>query len=570
MRKSRGNTLLLIIATLACVVMPVLIFATANGLHVRDQRRLQDTVEAAGLLAANDASRMIFNDRNFGFVSLSNYPPIGKGTRADDGEPLPVIGINTLVGTIRQNSILAHEVGSVAMASLVETDRLALVDTMRDLNSMLRSSMSRDGRRVYSDIDGNVVDPLKDVLAFLNSNLPPDVELESVQLSNGWLASEARSDIPVPQPVQLAELKPAMIRGDHYKAFIDVPANNKSFTFAALDTTSKIVSPSAFQAADDKHVCSIIKLECVVSVKNLAESKKRTSMKLVACCQPFSRPESGPAGIMTVRFSGVPVQGLQRWSDFLQETNFRDNQISRFEAVGGDFPVDKGARVRQMNATRQTSTAQQFGEHLYYFLRNGHLRPRLDSVLAMLNEPFIAQPDLAYIYELAGNGSIVRRTLPKNPFHVGIIADCQDSIIADTTISGGFSPVIVFRNDVAHLGSMSGGKHGGQPLAGDPLNWCELQDFGGSESLAQGLSKGRLGTKLTVVEPSNPIWPIDSARVMNFDVFRKLDGKSLNSQPRKNFYSGGLALDIEIGGIRPSTAALDVLSMRNLRFKRKV
>jgi hypothetical protein len=570
MRKSRGNTLLLVIVTIALVVIPLILFAGANGLHIRDHRRLQDMVEAAGLLAANDASKMIFNDPNFGFVSLSNYPPVGKGTRADDGESLPVVGINTLVGTVRQNALLARELGNGSMASLAESDRLALVETMRATNVMLRSSMSRDGKRIYSDIDGGVVDPVKDVMAFLNSNLPPDVELESVQLSNGWLAGDAKSDIPVPQPVKLAEVQPGMVKADHYKAFVDVPVNTKPYTFAALDATSKIVSPALFRPADDKHICSIIRLECIMSVKNLAEEKKRTSLRLVACCQPFSCREIGPAGIMTVRFSGTPVQGLQRWSDFLQETNFRDTQITRCEAVGGDFPIDKGSRVRQLNSTRQTTTAQQFGEHLYYFLRNGHLRARMDAVLAMLNDPFIAQPDLAYIYEFTKDGSILRRILPKNPFQVGLIADCQDSIIVDTTLSGGYSPVIIFHNDVAHLGTMSGGKHAGQPLTGDPLDWCELRDFGGNDNLAQALSKGRLATKLTVTDAANPMWPADSAHVMNFDVFRKLDGRNLISQPRKNFYSGGLALDIEIGGIRESTAALDVASMRNLRFKRKV
>jgi len=269
-----------------------------------------------------------------------------------------------------------------------------------------------------------------------------------------------------------------------------------------------------------------------------------------------------------LRFSGIPVQGLYSWSDLLKENNFRDSQISMFDAVGGDFPVDHDARMRQYRPDFHTGTAQQFGEHLYYWLRNGHLRPRLDAIMSMVNDPFQSRPNEVYLYEFANNGTISRRALPRDPFQVGVTADAQCSVIADTNIQAGVTPVIIFRDDVKRLGTRSGGKHGGQPLAGDPLNWCEMQEFGGDELLAQGLGKGKLGTSLTVVDTSNPV--VQTNKSVNFDVFRKIDGRSLLIQPRKSFYSGGLALDIEIGGIRPSTARQDVASMRNLRFKRRV
>ena len=568
MRDRKGTILLLVIITICLLIVPLLMVLCQNGLHVRDSQRFENTVEAAGLLAANDVSRIIINDQNFGYVSLSNYPPTGKGTCAGDGEPLPVIGINTLVGTIRQNVIIAHELVNPTMTALAEGDRNALDSTISDLNTMMKNSTSGAGGEKYYDIDGNRVDPVKDVTAFLTANLPDDVDLVSLKLSNGWLTGDARTTISIPQPQKLADVKPSAVQGDKYKAFIDVPTDKHSFTFAGLDATSRIVAPSSFRAADAKHICSIVKLECVLALKNITQAKSTTKLQFVSCCQPFTMPEIGPAGIMTLRFSGIPVQGLYSWSDLLKENNFRDNQISMFDAVGGDFPVDRDARMRQYRPDFHTSTAQQFGEHLYYWLRNGHLRPRLDAIMSMVNDPFHSRPDEVYVYEFANNGTISRRALPRDPFQVGVTADAQSSVIADTNIQAGVTPVIIFRNDVKRLGTRAGGKHGGQPLAGDPLNWCEMQEFGGDELLAQGLGKGRLGTRLTVVDTSNPA--MQTNKSVNFDVFRKIDGRSLQIQPRKSFYSGGLALDIEIGGIRPSTARLDVASMRNLRFKRKV
>lgn len=42
------------------------------------------------------------------------------------------------------------------------------------------------------------------------------------------------------------------------------------------------------------------------------------------------------------------------------------------------------------------------------------------------------------------------------------------------------------------------------------------------------------------------------------------------AQPRKSFYSGGLALDIEIGGFRPTTQDLDVERMMRVAGRREI
>jgi hypothetical protein len=124
MRCRKGNILILIIVAICFILLPLLIVVSQLGFFQIDRDRTQNIVDAAGLIAANDLSRIILNDENFGYVSLSNYPPVGKETLADDGEPLPVTGINTLIGTIRQNAIIARELGNETMEHLSETDRV--------------------------------------------------------------------------------------------------------------------------------------------------------------------------------------------------------------------------------------------------------------------------------------------------------------------------------------------------------------------------------------------------------------------------------------------------------------
>lgn len=115
-RPQRGNTLF---------VMPALLLVGQTCLLLAHRQRAQSTVEAATLLAANDLSWIVINHPHFGWVSLSNHPPVGNATCAPDGEPLPVIGINTLVGTIRHNSVLARQLRNPTLQALAAAGRPA-------------------------------------------------------------------------------------------------------------------------------------------------------------------------------------------------------------------------------------------------------------------------------------------------------------------------------------------------------------------------------------------------------------------------------------------------------------
>ena len=97
--------------------------------------------------------------------------------------------------------------------------------------------------------------------------------------------------------------------------------------------------------------------------------------------------------------------------------------------------------------------------------------------------------------------------------------------------------------------------HAGQPLAGTPLNWCELAEYGGDEQIAAKLNKGHLGTKLTLADPSGNTQVDAAINDPNLAIFQSFDGKAIFHQPRRSFYSGGLALDIEIGGTGNASVA---------------
>lgn len=558
LRNSKGGVFVIIVACCCLVIVPLVIIASQFGMYTVDRYRVQNVVDAAGLLAANDLSRIVINDPNFGYVALSNYAPIGKGTLAADGEPLPVVGINTLVGTIRQNTILAHELGNPTMATLAEDDRVALSRTIDDLNGTYKQALSGDKKTETVDIQGVKIDPFEDVKKYLKANLPANVELESLKMSNGWLSEGGRTTVPIMQPSQLSEIKPENTQQGFVKPFIKVPAAGKPFTFAGAGETSTIAQAKAFQPFDREHICSIVKIETVLKVhrpETPYAGKILSKMPIVTCSQPYSLPDVGAGGVMTLRFTSGPVAGLTSWSDFLSDNNFRDRQLIRYDVAGGDYQIDASARKRRLPIDYQNTTAHEFSENLYYWLRSGHLNPHIDSVMTMLNEQFKNGSNQVYAYEFAKDGKISRRIIDKDPFPPGMTSDAQFSTVADTRIQEDRTPIVIFRNNVRRLGTINGGKHGGQPIAGSPINWCELQEYGGGEQLAAQLGRGRLGTGLVLTDPNY----IASAAVPNpvTALFQNLTGQA-TQQPRKSFYSGGLALDIEIGGCRPSTAFQDL------------
>lgn len=565
------------------IIVPLLLVASQGGLYAIDRDRAKNAVEAAALLAANDMSRIIVEDPSFGYVSLSNFPPNGEGTLARDGEPLPVTGINTLMGTIRQLAVLGREIQNDTITGLAETDRMCLESTVDNLNMTLAAAVrhsqngnarqqqlnirSKDqvigGDHEFLDSHGQKIEIRKDVSNFLDQHLPPSLKLDSIEVENGWMSCPSRSAVRLPDGTQFQHIEKGQSIDGEYRAFVEIPLQNKSFTFAGLGKSSALVSPDDFRSGDDKHINSIVRVKATfVRNNNFTHVmpfglEMPDKIEISAAAQPFTMEEAGPAGVMTVRFGGGVVSGMQSWSDFLQKDNFHDRQSMVYQAVRGDYPADPCATMRPSKLDAAEGASQQFAEHLYYWLRNGHLRPKLASVLEMLSQSFNSGPNAIYAYEFNNNGNISRRVIARDPFPRGFTSEDQVSTTVDTNLSSGINPIIIFRNNVKRLGKDSGGKHAGQPVAGNPLNWCELSEYGGDDFIAGAVRKGRLATGLTLQDPND-----------SKSMFRGFDGKMICLQPRKSYYSGGLAVDIEIGGLHNQQTEPDAVTISQVKAGR--
>ena len=506
-RNNKGSMLILIIAISIAVFVPLFIFISQLGPYFVYRGKAENVVEAAAIVAANDLSKIIYNDPHFGYVSLSNYKATGAATKAKDGESLPVMGINTLIGTLRHNALIANSIRNQTMDDLVERDYRFLYKTTRDFSSRLEDAVAGLDDQCF-DIEGNRVSPVDDVKEFLSQNLPSNMQVESLKMSLGWLDGGSDTIIDVPQPQELSKVSPKEIEDGKYLGFRNYPVGSRWFNFAGIGKQAHMVSTKKFKDADSMHMCSVIKMHVTVVSKEDHQAKS----EFVVCSQPGSRPDEALVGAMTLRFSGTPMPGLLSWNDFLMNGSFTDNRITSYYVVG-DYPYDPNSRMQQSKYQTDDGTAERFAEHLYNWLRNGRMRPRLDSVIAMMSQSFDSLPNQVYTYEFEKDGKIRRKTFDGKTFAHPVVADGQYESMVDTQIKSGASAIILFRDNVEHLSSNSG-KHGGQPLAGYPLDGSNK----GEAQISENFSK-------------------------------------------RNSFSDGLALDIEIGGTGPSTAKQDIARM---------
>lgn len=516
-RNERGNMLVLIVCISVMVFVPIIIFICQLSPYFVCRGKAENVVQAAAIVAANDLSRIVINDSHFGYVSLSNHPATGKATRAQDGEALPVTGINTLIGTLRHNAAVAAAMRNDTINNLVDIDSRFLYKTTRDLQSKLADCLTGFDEGTF-DKDGKSVDAMDDVKTFLSQNLPPNLEIKTVKMTLGWLEDGSDTTIDVPQPAQYSLVSEQDVVDGKYLAFKNYPIKNINFSFAGLGKQAHLVSGKKFKEADIYHMSSVIKLECTL----VSKEDHQAVSEITVCSQASTQPDESLNGAMTLRFTGRPMPGLLSWNDLLVNGSFFDNKQTSYFVTGGDFPYDPTARMYESRYQTPEGTSERFANHFYNWLRNGKMRPRIDSVLSMLNQPFDSTSNQIYTYQFDKDGKIVRKSFNGDQFEPPVTADGQLSTMSDTRIKSGSSAIILFRDNVDKLASTSG-KHGGQPLAGYPIDGS----IKAPQELAQNFSK-------------------------------------------RSSYRDGLALDIEIGGTGASTAQDDIDRMIKFTANRSI
>ncbi len=556
-RENTGSILVLAMVILAFLILPIAIILNKQCFAMMRHSRYQNSMEAASLLAAQQISKIIINDPHFGFISLTNQPPIGKATLAADGEPCPVRSINNVLATIRLDTIIAHKLTNDNLCALANNDYEEAQRALGQFQVSLNSAVDPGNPAIFTDMDGKEIKVHNDAFNLLEKNLclansGRAVEIRNFRISLGWLKQGGMTNIPVPEPEELADLNSEWQQNKKYKACIDIPAVGKSFIFAPVAEAPSLSDETMFQASDSMHFCSVVKTEA--DIEELAECKstdhinaERRWIHISACAVPAESRQVGPGGALLVFFPCGLIDELRSLNDLLHLPDGNEQPAQFYKAESGDLPIDANSSIAEATLApwgqQNITSSRVVAAGLYSWLRTAGLKPRIDSTLRALSEEFantLKSSNLLYEFDPDGNVNI--SSLPAMPLPASVLSDEQ--LFVETR---GENYSISCYNNVYSVGTINGGKHAGLPLAGDPVNWCDLPYFGLSGEDASEHGKGA-ATGLTAENEIQIDSLIPGAVFKDVAQF-KVNGHAVSAKPRKSYYSGGLAVELSISAI---------------------
>ncbi|HMP52377.1 MAG TPA: hypothetical protein PKD05_12565 [Candidatus Melainabacteria bacterium] len=477
-RRERGNLYLLYIFLIAFLIT---IFHQGAQLCLGSINafRTKVALEAAALAAANDLSRIVINDPYWGYVALTDHAPVGAATLAGDSEPLPVSGINTLIGTARHELMVAKAIGTDEAFECARADLEAARKTARDLEDHLRNILSSP-LESGEDMDGNKISPLKSAEAILKKNLADNLALKDLPADLGYLSRPSTTNSPMPADRSLAEIDKSYKSSRYYPAFVDLPLAGESFYFAGLGEQSSLVDEHQFRHGNGEQICSILKLKA-----RFRESGKDQDQEARACAQPFYQMDRTKPGLFCLSFPRGKPASLNRLRDLFTERTLL-NKIGLNTATGGDYPLDVEAKL-ETDKDQAESTLRYASTRAYFdWLRQARMPFAPDQVIADIDRKLAARKDtnsrlFVLLYGFSDDGAVKVLTPSKVPFRRQSTQENQLYAISFGAFSdSGMNWTFKLRNQVRRLGTIHGGKHAGQAMPSidyiDELNTLSVRE----------------------------------------------------------------------------------------------
>lgn len=563
-RSNSGAAVLLLTIMALAMLAVVIVIAFNSTVWFSARSKNYSAAEAASLTAATEISRIVIEDPYYGYISLADYAPIGRATRAPDGEPLPVHGINTVTAGARLLDILACQTGNEEMLVLAQKEAVEARRAAQQLEKALRAALDPKSIQIFKDLDGNQVKPFaraREVLETALGGAAASLSIDDLQLQLGWIkgGSSTITRVPAGSPA-VAELKNSNQINGCYKSFVDLPVGKDSYFLAGLAEQPSLVVARNFMPADNKRVSSAVLVSVKTSMQVPSDKQHKNSSQekgdsfvSQACAIPGALPVVYPSGSMLLQFPhGIPA-GYRRFRDLLTDSRLATRRVEVLTAVG-DFPREPGSNVvSSSDPLDKCSLRGLFSRGLFQWIRACGARPRIESILSALDHEFDAKCEnskrgrpAVLLYECTASGDIAVRELGEDtPFASQVVHDGQSYALAPEALRANDADWSVsFRSQVDDLSLRSGGNHGGQMMPGNPVNWCDLPQFAGGADVAKRSGKGTEALRLTV--SGAPLAGTEGGVALNGSYFRKTNGSELATQPRKSIYSGGLAVEFQI------------------------
>lgn len=494
----------------AGIIVALLLFAFAYTRMLGGNQEQKTAIEAAALAAAKDLSRIVMEDPHFGWVGLSDYAPVGNVTKAPDGYLTPVTSINTILGTIRLDMIIADEIppGRGGTKGITQWKNLANIDyqkamTCKDnLNALLQASLTPAGYAGAKDVNGQQVIPYKSAEDAYKQN---QIRMTggsayvtgSLNLTLGCLNGGSETTVQAPQKNN-QDYKTSPTQNNKYLSYTDYPYNGKSFIFAGAGSQIKLVDSKNFttNVPLTYSIRSIVKAEAQQKFFENGNTAVARVVKAMACAQPACVPDPRPApGIYAIDFPDGKVTEIDTILSMLthQYLNGGNNPADFSWARNGDY-IGPGGTSSLQPATSadwpggaKQEPAVGVGGGTYDWVRRGGPKVKIDSLIAAINGSGLPSTAFQTVslhkYIIGPNGDVYVNWKPANKEpYIALsddqlymqCADAMEDIESTQVVVNGVpttqnvvtAPWTLYEKDeVRQWGDTNGGQHAGAPLA---------------------------------------------------------------------------------------------------------
>lgn len=321
-RNLNGSVLPLVIVALGVIVFLVAFFILNYGQLIGTHKQAQTAIDAAALQAAKDLGRVVIKDKDgchFGIVGLVDGAP-----KNNDVNNRSQIGINTILGTIRLDALIARELGNKSMAVLAVHDlELAKQDSLT-LRKKIQSAIETG---VAEDVNGNTFNIRANAESVYDSNavrLGKGGRVGNLDLKIGYINStQVFSNVPLPSPKQLAQVNAGSTitdsKGSFYRAYVpistDVLGNQLIFGFSASAEEPSLLNEHEFSESLSQPqltylVPSAVQVVATEEVKPIAAGEASKGepkhLQVIATAVSGGRRLPHSTGSLQVAFPGGP------------------------------------------------------------------------------------------------------------------------------------------------------------------------------------------------------------------------------------------------------------------------
>ncbi|MBA3856839.1 MAG: hypothetical protein C0507_08015 [Cyanobacteria bacterium PR.3.49] len=476
-RRESGNTLALVAAIAAGILIFILLFALGYTRLVGSNQEQRTSVEAAALAAAKEASRIVINDPNFGYISLSDAAPVGKATVAGDNYFMPVNSINTLMGTIRLDLIIAVTLNNATMKELAKRDLANLKLAKENLSNDIRQALTGSGNS--KDVDGNQVNPYTAAENAYKQNLVrmtgnSSYVNGSMKLTLGAISAPMQTNVPIPRPASYANVSDNQSMNGFYMSGQNIPFDGEDFVFAPIGASLKLVDPRKFTetlGSVPYQMPAVIKAEADHKIQDQADKTWRT-VHAQTCASAASVYDPRPApGTLTLSFPDVMPPEITTINTMLLMPGMNGSApIEIKTAENGDYPEPGTSLVPTTWGGGGTANGQAVASGGFYdWIKRSGARLNADQAVKVLSEPLSNTAGLPsmHIFSVKPDGSIQYNYDPAidtEPYWVASHKQLYAVNLDALKSTDGNIYDVHIRDYDYRPGTINGGKHGGEPL----------------------------------------------------------------------------------------------------------